>query len=281
MRRRASRPCRSPSRTPAAAAGRGSGPASAQPRFELYGFVMLDGPSTTRAARPHLVDVLRPTKLPASYENEYGENGHFFFGVQQSRIGIKPHVPTDGGRDQAQFDIDFFGVGVDAGQTTIRLRHAYGKHRRSSGSARPRARSWTPTCSRTRSSTGARTAWSSSGTSSSGGRRCPGTARCSRWSAREPAGTKASTPTVSNSTTCGSASRCPTSPPRSVGRQDWGYVRVAGILRYIKWDDIGAKQFDLSGDAVGWGVNASTNVNLGKRTWSAGRSPTARASRTT
>jgi hypothetical protein len=49
------------------------------------------------------------------------------------------------------------------------------------------------------------------------------------------------------------------------GGHDWGYVRVAGIVRYTKWDDIGEQEFDLSGDEVGWGVNASTNVNLGKR----------------
>jgi hypothetical protein len=46
--------------------------------------------------------------------------------------------------------------------------------------------------------------------------------------------------------------------------QKWGYVRVAGQLREIKWDDVLEDQFDLSGSATGWGINASSNVNAGK-----------------
>ena len=38
-----------------------------------------------------------------------------------------------------------------------------------------------------------------------------------------------------------------------------GYVEAAGMLRYMKWDDILDDQFDLSGSAVGWGVNLSSN----------------------
>ena len=44
--------------------------------------------------------------------------------------------------------------------------------------------------------------------------------------------------------------------------QDWGYVRAAGILRRIKWDDTLDDAFDLSGDATGWGVNLSSNLKL-------------------
>ena len=40
--------------------------------------------------------------------------------------------------------------------------------------------------------------------------------------------------------------------------QNWGYARVAGQLRKINWDDMLADQFDLSGDAIGWGLNFST-----------------------
>jgi hypothetical protein len=44
---------------------------------------------------------------------------------------------------------------------------------------------------------------------------------------------------------------------------DWGYVEAAGILRFIEWDDNNDDEFDLSGDAVGWGVNLSSNLKLG------------------
>jgi hypothetical protein len=44
----------------------------------------------------------------------------------------------------------------------------------------------------------------------------------------------------------------------------WGYIELAGILRSIKWEDQGNDQYDLSGSAVGWGLNLSTNVKIGK-----------------
>jgi hypothetical protein len=46
--------------------------------------------------------------------------------------------------------------------------------------------------------------------------------------------------------------------------QKWGYVRVAGAVRVIKWDDMVNDALELSGDATGWGINLSSNLNLGK-----------------
>jgi hypothetical protein len=40
----------------------------------------------------------------------------------------------------------------------------------------------------------------------------------------------------------------------------WGHVQVAGMLRKFAWDDNNDDQFDLSGSAVGWGVNISSNL---------------------
>lgn len=42
--------------------------------------------------------------------------------------------------------------------------------------------------------------------------------------------------------------------------RSWGYVEAAGMFRYIKWDDVLDDAFDLSGDAVGWGINLSSNL---------------------
>ena len=36
------------------------------------------------------------------------------------------------------------------------------------------------------------------------------------------------------------------------------------MLRAIRWDDVLEDQYDLSGDATGWGLNLSSNLNLGK-----------------
>ena len=47
----------------------------------------------------------------------------------------------------------------------------------------------------------------------------------------------------------------------TVGRA-WGYVRAAGALRRMNWDDTLDDAFDLSGDATGWGLNLSSNLNF-------------------
>jgi hypothetical protein len=46
--------------------------------------------------------------------------------------------------------------------------------------------------------------------------------------------------------------------------QSWGYVRTAGMLRRINWDDTLDDAFDLSGDATGWGLNVSSSLKAGK-----------------
>ena len=54
---------------------------------------------------------------------------------------------------------------------------------------------------------------------------------------------------------------------------DWGYVRTAGMLRRINWDDTLDDAFDLSGDATGWGWNVSSNLKFAKATPSGCSSP--------
>ena len=95
-------------------------------KAEVYGFAMLDMGYQTKQNDPAWFDVLRPTKLPA-FDNEYGKDGRWFSSVRQSRFGVKTSTPTDRGDLKTQFEFEMFGVGVDAGQTTIRLRHAYGE----------------------------------------------------------------------------------------------------------------------------------------------------------
>src|SRR3954467_12419819 len=102
----------------------GSGGAKAT--IELYGFAMLDMGYQTKQNDPNWFDVLRPTKLPA-FKDQYGEDGHWFAGVRQSRLGVKATTPTSLGDIKTIFEFELFGTGVDAGQTTFRLRHAYGE----------------------------------------------------------------------------------------------------------------------------------------------------------
>ncbi len=48
------------------------------------------------------------------------------------------------------------------------------------------------------------------------------------------------------------------------GRDCWGHVQLAGIVRYIGWTDTLEDQFNLSGHAIGWGFNASSVIKVGK-----------------
>jgi hypothetical protein len=57
--------------------------------------------------------------------------------------------------------------------------------------------------------------------------------------------------------------------PDLTGHYRWGhkrgYIQIGGALRYIGYDDVLDDAFDLSGHVWGWGVSASSNVNLGAR----------------
>ena len=94
--------------------------------FEIYGFAQTDFGYNANQLNPQWADVMRPSKLP-SYKNEYGTDGNTYFSARQTRFGVKSSMPTTMGEFKTQFDFDLFGVGADAGQTTIRLRHAYGQ----------------------------------------------------------------------------------------------------------------------------------------------------------
>ena len=92
--------------------------------MEIYGFIMMDAGYNFDQIQPDWFDVVRPTKLPA-YKNQYGADGNFYFSVRQTRLGFKNYFPTALGELKTHFEFEMFGTGVDAGQTTIRLRHAY------------------------------------------------------------------------------------------------------------------------------------------------------------
>ena len=89
--------------------------------FEVYGFAMLDIGYDFKTNNPDWYDVIRTTKLP-SFAGEFAPNGKVYAGVRQSRLGVKSSTPTKYGELKTQFEFELFGTGVDAGQTTFRLR---------------------------------------------------------------------------------------------------------------------------------------------------------------
>ena len=94
--------------------------------LEVYGFAMLDIGHDFKQINPNWFDTMRVTKLP-SFEKEFGEDHNTFAGVRQTRFGVRSSTPTSLGDLKTTFEFELFGVGVDEGQTTFRLRHAYGE----------------------------------------------------------------------------------------------------------------------------------------------------------
>ena len=94
---------------------------------ELYGFAMSDAIYDFGQNNPEWFDVNRPSKLP-SFDDQFGHDNHMYFSARQSRIGAKATFPyARFAPFVAVFEWDLFGVGLDAGQTTIRPRHMYGQ----------------------------------------------------------------------------------------------------------------------------------------------------------
>lgn len=94
--------------------------------FEIYGFAMLDYTQDFDRVDPDWEDALRPSRIGIDDE-QFGDDGQASFSVKQSRFGVKATVPTAKGPINTKLEIDLFGVGDDAGQTTLRIRHAYGE----------------------------------------------------------------------------------------------------------------------------------------------------------
>jgi hypothetical protein len=235
-----------------------------KPRLDIYGFAMLDSGYQSGQNDPNWFDVLRPTKLPA-YENQYGEDGHTFFGVRQSRLGVKGFIPTDVGEVKTIFEFELFGTGVDAGQTTFRLRHAWGEL-----GAFGAGQTWSPFMDPDvfpnsveywgpngmvffRNVQVRWTPWQNGDSRFAIALERPGaSADQGEYAGRiELQDVKARFP-------------LPDLSAQFRYSKGWGHVQAAGILRQMKWDDLNNDEFDLSGDATGWGINLSTNLKVWK-----------------
>jgi hypothetical protein len=202
---------------------------------------------------------MRVTKLP-SVEDEFGRDHNTFAGVRQSRLGVRSSVPTDLGELKTQFEFELFGTGVDSGQTTFRLRHAYGEL-----GAFGAGQYWSPFMD-IDVFPNSLEYWGPTGMvffrnvqvrwmPIKGDTRL--TVALERPGASGDQGLYADRVELE-----GIRARFPLPDFSAEYRRaaSWGYVEAAGMLRLIKWDDVNDDQFDLEGDATGWGINLSSNL---------------------
>lgn len=94
--------------------------------FELYGFVQADFIYDFKRVDPDWKESLRPSYIPTR-GNPFGDDGEMITSVKQTRFGVKSSVPTALGDLNTLFEFELYGTGADAGQTTFRLRHAWGE----------------------------------------------------------------------------------------------------------------------------------------------------------
>jgi hypothetical protein len=243
----------------AAAATAANAQPESKPSFEIYGFAMLDMGHDFKSINPNWFDTMRVTRLP-SFDKEFGEDFNSWAGVRQSRLGVRSSTPTALGDLKTTFEFELFGTGVDEGQTTFRLRHAYGEINGFGA-----GQWWSPF---TDPDTFPNTLeyWGPTGLVWFRNVQVRwGTAigaqsfivALERPGASGDQGIYADRVELQNITP-----RFPHPDFSAAYKYDleWGYVRAAGLLRRLKWDDTLDDQFDLSGDATGWGINLTSNV---------------------
>jgi len=233
--------------------------------FQMYGFAMLDAGYNFGQINPDWYDVVRPTKLPA-FENEFGPSGNVFFSVRQTRWGVKTTVPTGIGDLKTIFEFELFGTGVDAGQTTFRLRHAWGELRQIGA-----GQTWSPFMDPDVFPNSIEY-WGPTGMVFFRNIQ----ARWTPWqkgdsnfmiAAERPGASADGGPYAGRVELAGVTPQF-TLPDISAHARwagEAGHVQVAGIFRKISWVDLNATPtLNIHGTVYGWGINASANAKFDK-----------------
>ena len=232
--------------------------------INFYGSAMLDSGYDFGQINPNWYDVVRPTQLP-SYPNEFAPSGNVYASVRQTRFGVKTSTPTPLGDLSTIFEFELFGTGVDAGQTTFRLRQAYGELGQFGA-----GQTWSPFMD---ISVFPNTVeyWGPNGMvffrnvqvrwMPIRGEKRSVTIALERPGASGDQGVYADRIELSN---IHPRFNFPDLSGNARIARNWGYVQMAGIVRKIGWTDTSANPVNLGGSVVGWGVDLTSNLNLTK-----------------
>jgi hypothetical protein len=234
--------------------------------FQIYGFAQADAIFEFGQSDPNWFDVNRPTKLP-SFDQQYGADNRFWLSARQSRIGVKTSGMLGTHAYKTKWEFDLFGVGADAGQTTIRPRSMYGQWGQVGAGQLETPfmdadlfpnilEYWGP--NGMLFFRNVQVFWKpiekENGTSLTFALERPG--------ASGDQGLLSDRIELQNI-----RGRFPW-PDFSAGYKlagSWGYGKLGAIVRDIRWDDILVDTLDLAGGTVGWGVSLSGGINAGSK----------------
>jgi hypothetical protein len=233
--------------------------------LDIGGFAMVDMGYNFKSINPDWYDTMRPTQLPSSTD-QYGKDGSWFAGVRQTRLSFRGYLPTSLGELKTIFEFELFGTGVDAGQTTFRLRHAWGEIGKFGGGQYwstfmdpdifpNQIEYWGPNGIVWYRNVQFRyTPWRKGDSELALAVERPG--------ASADQGIYANRIEIQ-----GVKPRFPA--PDFAGHFRWagkrGHVQVAGLYRRIQWDDLNATPTkDFSGSANGWGIDVTSAIKVSR-----------------
>jgi hypothetical protein len=231
---------------------------AAESSFEVYGFAQADYVQDFKRVKPEWDDTLRPSRIPTT-DGQYGSDGQSTISVRQSRLGVQTTLPVEGNSLYTKFEFDMFGVGADEGQTTIRLRHAYGEYGNwlagqtntlfMDGDVFPNTIDY----------------WGPSGmvfTRNPQMRWTPVRGDTSFAIAIEKPSNDIDPGILGISGVQGDE-KIPDFTAQYRQKTGWGHYQVAGLLRRVGYETAGTPSANPSGSDLGWGVNLSGHMMFG------------------
>ncbi|MFL6753446.1 MAG: DcaP family trimeric outer membrane transporter [Sphingomicrobium sp.] len=232
--------------------------------LELYGFLQLDAIQDFNRVDPDWDATLRPSRIP-TLKGQFGDDGQSIFSVRQSRLGVKATGSLAGKPYEAKFEFDLFGTGVDAGQTTFRVRHMYAKWGPflagqtntlfMDGDIFPNVVDyWGPAGMVFVRNPQIRWTFLDNG----------------RWTAAvalehpsddiDPGRIRLIDENVAANLQANE--ELPDLTAAIAYKGDWGHVRLAGILRKIGFETRATEGNEPSGHELGWGINATSSIKI-------------------
>jgi hypothetical protein len=239
--------------------------------LDIYGFVQLDTIYDFDQSDPNWKDTLRVSKIPINCPNDAGcgKDGETIFGVRQTRFGVRGRIPTEIGELNTKLEFELFGVGVDEGKTTPRLRHAwaeiggFGVGQTWSLFMDPDVFPntidyWGPTGMMFLRNPQLRwTPVRGEGMQFALALESPSSAL--------DTGKIADIDPGDNPLSIESENNLPDLTAQWRASGDWGHAQLGGILRSVGYETANTADGDPSGEETGWGLNAAGSLAFGQR----------------